>query len=222
MFLSLNGNSKKGIPLNKVVKSASGYAEIHRLRENIVNILLREKQKTILVTSPHDYAGNTFLVSVLGFNIAYFSKMKVLLVDMNMRKPQLHIPFDLKLEHGFSEVASGFLNVKDVIKDTSLSGLKVITGGKPDSELSRFLKRSFLDNLVTEFKRYFDLILFDTSPVLVQNRNNVDPTFLSLICDKVVIVVQGKKTTKSELEDAVSAIPQGRAKISGLVYNHQF
>lgn len=218
----LNKRSGNGIPLNKAVNAAYGYAEIHRLRENIVNILLREKQKTLLVTSPHDNAGNTFLVSVLGFNIAYFSKMRVLLVDMNMRRPQLNIPFDLKLEDGFSEVASGLVNIKDVIKDTSLPSLNVITGGRPEAELSRFLKRSLLDNLITELKKYFDIILFDTSPVLVQNRNNVDPTFLSLICDKVIIVVQGKKTTKAELENAVSAIPQGRAKISGLVYNHQF
>ena len=220
--MSFKKESQNGIPLNKAVNSAYGYAEIHRLRENIMNILLRDKQKTILVTSPHDYAGNTFLVSVLGFNIAYFSKMKVLLVDMNMRKPQLHIPFSLNQEGGVSEIASGIAKINSVIKNTSLPGLNVITGGRTEADLSRFLKRSFLDNMIAELKKHFDLIIFDTSPVLVQNRNNVDPTFLSLICDKVVIVVQGKKTTKTELESAVSAIPQGRVKISGLVYNHQF
>ena len=114
--MSLKKESQNGIPLNKAVNSVYGYAEIHRLRENIMNILLRDKQKTILVTSPHDYAGNTFLVSVLGFNIAYFSKMKVLLVDMNMRKPQLHIPFSLNQEGGVSEIASGIAKINSVIK----------------------------------------------------------------------------------------------------------
>ena len=70
--------------------------------------------------------------------------------------------------------------------------------------------------------KHFDLILFDTSPVLVQNRNNVDPALLSLVCDMVIIVVQDKKTTKTELENAVGALPQGRGKVSGIVYNHRF
>ena len=207
---------------NNLLNSAYVYAEIHRLRERIVNTLKEQKQKTVLVTSPHDDAGNTFLVSVLGLNVASFSKMRVLLVDLNMRRPQLHVPFGLKPARGFSEVAAGLLSWKDTVKDTSLSRLKIVTGGRPDPKLSRFLKRSLLEGLIREMKEHFDLILFDTSPVLVQNRNNVDPALLSLVWDMVIIVAQDKKTTKTELENTVGALPQGRGKVSGIVYNHRF
>jgi Mrp family chromosome partitioning ATPase len=97
-----------------------------------------------------------------------------------------------------------------------------MTAGRVDTDLSPFLTRSLLDTLIREMKEEFDLILFDTSPLLVQNRSNIDPALLSLVCDMVVLVVQDKRTTKSELQNAIAAIPQGGRKIRGIVYNHQF
>lgn len=202
-----------------IVLQAYKYAEISKLRENIVKTLQEKNQKTVLITGPHDEAGNTFLVSLLGFNTASFSSMKVLMVDLNMRRPQLHIPFGLKIKTGFSEIAAGSLNWKRAVKNTGISGLKVITAGQPNMELAPFLKHSLLENLVHDMKGYFDLILFDTSPVLSQNRNNVDPALLALLCDMVIIVIQDKKTTKADLTNAVSTIGE---KVDGIVYNRNF
>lgn len=206
---------------SRLVNKTFDYAEVHRIREGIVGELQKQNFKTVMIASPHDDAGNTFLVSVLGYNIARFSAMKVLLVDLNMRRPQLHLSFGLEIGKGFSAVASGLLPWKEAIKDTTLKGLQIMTAGRLDTDLSPFLTRSLLDDLIREMKEEFDLILFDTSPLLVQNRGNVDPALLSLICEMVVIVVQDKRTTKTELENAIAAIPQGSGKIRGIVYNHQ-
>jgi capsular exopolysaccharide synthesis family protein len=205
-----------------LVNKTFDYAEIHRIREGIVGELQKENLKTVMVAGPHDDAGITFLVSVLGYNIARFSAMRVLLVDLNMRRPQLHLSFGLDIGKGFSAVASGLLPWRDALRDTTLKGLQIMTAGRVDTDLSPFLTRSLLDTLIREMKEEFDLILFDTSPLLVQNRSNVDPALLSLVCDMVVLVVQDKRTTKSELQNAIAAIPQGGRKIRGIVYNHQF
>ena len=204
------------------VEKAYNYVEIHRIRESMVDMLQEHKQKTVMIAGPHDDAGNTFLVSALGINTANFSNLKTLLIDLNLRRPQLNIPFGLKMEKGFSEVATGLVDWKSVIKNTELAGLKMITAGKLNSELFRFLNRSLLEGLIDEVKSHFDFIIIDTSPLLIHNKNNVDPSLLSLICDMVVIVVQDKKTTKSDLENAINAIPEGSKKISGIVFNHQF
>jgi capsular exopolysaccharide synthesis family protein len=205
-----------------LVNKTFDYAEIHRIREGIVGELQKENLKTVMVAGPHDDAGITFLVSVLGYNIARFSAMRVLLVDLNMRRPQLHLSFGLDIGKGFSAVASGLLPWRDALRDTTLKGLQIMTAGRVDTDLSPFLTRSLMDTLIHEMKEEFDLILFDTSPLLVQNRSNIDPALLSLVCDMVVLVVQDKRTTKSELQNAIAAIPQGGRKIRGIVYNHQF
>ncbi len=206
----------------RLINKTFDYAEIHRIREAIVGELQKENLKTVMVAGPHDDAGITFLVSVLGYNMARFSAMRVLLVDLNMRRPQLHLSFGLDIGKGFSAVASGLLPWRDALKDTTLKGLQIMTAGRVDTDLSPFLTRSLLDTLIREMKEEFDLILFDTSPLLVQNRSNVDPALLSLVCDMVVLVVQDKRTTKTELQNAIAAIPQGSRKIRGIVYNHQF
>ena len=173
-----------------------------------------------MVASPHDDAGNTFSVSVLGCNIVRFSALRVLLVDLNMRRPQLHLSFGLDIGKGFSAVASGLLPWREALVDTNLKGLLIMPAGRVDMDFSHLMTRSFLDDLIQEMRDEFDLILFDTSPLLVQNRGNIDPVLLSLICDSVVIVIRDKMTTRSELVQAIDAIPEGTKKIMGILYNH--
>jgi Mrp family chromosome partitioning ATPase len=204
------------------LKAGCVYSEINRIRENIVNELEKTNEKTLVFITPHDDAGNTFLISLLGFNIAYFTKMKTLLVDLNMRRPQLHIPFELERERGFTEVVSGSLSWQDAVKDTGFSELKVITAGSWDNELYLKMTPDFMENMFKEMKAEYDLILMDSSPVLNKNRNNVDPVFLSFTCDMVVMVVQDKRTTSEQITESVEAITRDGGKIDGIVYNRQF
>jgi capsular exopolysaccharide synthesis family protein len=207
--------------LKRLLTKAYGYAEISRLREKIVNELLGRKQKTILVTSPYDGTGNTFLVSVLGYSAAYFGGLKVLLVDLNMRRPQLHLPFLLRQEDGFTDILIHSKPWTGMVKSTGLVELEIITAGKPDQDLSFFLNRPVFRELLPKFKEKYDLIIFDTSPVLVSNRNNVDPVYLSTECDAVLVVAQGKKTTKRDLRSTVTAIQEGGGEVKGIVFNKQ-
>ena len=204
------------------LKAGCVYSEINRIRENIVNVLEKTNDKTVAFVTPHDDAGNTFLISLLGFNIAYFTKMKTLVVDLNMRRPQLHIPFGLEREEGFTEIVSGSLSWQDAVKDTGFSELKVITAGQWDNELYLKITPDFMENMFQEMKAAYDLILMDSSPVLNKNRNNVDPVFLSFTCDMVVMVVQDKRTTAEQITESVEAITRDGGKIDGIVYNHQF
>ena len=198
------------------------YSEINRIRENLVVAVEKENRKTVVFVSPHDDAGTTFLLTLLGLNIANFTSMNTLLVDLNMRRPQLHIPFNLDYKNGFSEIAAGSLKWEDAIKDTGFSGLKILTGGRRSNELYLTITPSLIENIVEGMKKDFDLVLFDTSPLLVQNRNNVDPVFLGQTCDMVIMVVQDKVTTTEQLTEAVTAITRDGGTVDGVVYNHQF
>ena len=211
----------KALSANRL-KAGCVYSEVNRIRENIVNELEKTNQKTVAFVTPHDDAGNTFLISLLGFNIAYFTKMKTLLVDLNMRRPQLHIPFGLEQEQGFTEVVSGSLSWQDAVKDTGFSELKVLTAGNRDNELYLTMTPDFMENMFQEMKAAYDLILVDSSPVLNKNRNNVDPVFLSFTCDLVVMVVQDKRTSSDQISESVEAITRDGGKIDGIVYNRQF
>ncbi|MDY6973960.1 MAG: CpsD/CapB family tyrosine-protein kinase [Thermodesulfobacteriota bacterium] len=227
MFAFLNRVFSRRRPLARpisksVVLSGHNYAELHRIRERILDTLQRQNQKTVLVVSPHEDAGNTLLVSLLGFNTASFTDIKVVLVDLNMRRPQLHIPFGLKIERGFTEFAAGSLKLKESLKSSNLSGLQIMTAGRHVEDLHRYLNPALLEGLIRDMQQDFDLIIFDSSPVLIRNRNNVDPVLLSTICDMVLMLAQDKKTPKARLRDAIAAISDGGGTVSGIVYNKQF
>ena len=211
----------KDAVLKDTLSKAYKYAEINRIRENIVSALLRQNQRTVMITSPHDGTGNTFVVCTLGLNATYFTGMSVLLVDLNMRRPGLHIPFGVRLEKGFSEVAAGFLDWTEAIKDTGFAELKVMTAGRPSDDPSFFLDRALIRNMVHYMKEDFELVIFDTSPVLAYNKNNVDPVYLSAVCDMAVIVVQDKKTSRAMLMDTVDTIINDGGKVNGIIYNRQ-
>ena len=159
---------------------------------------------------------------VLGFNAAYFTNMSVLLVDLNMRRPFLHKAFGLTLAGGFNEIAMDLMDWRDAVKDTGLAELKVITAGEQNSELSFFLNRAFIKNMLEDIKSEFELVIVDTSPVLISNINNVDPVYLSTVCDMVILVVQDKMTSKTMLMDAVDTIRDGGGDVDAIVYNRQF
>ena len=219
---SFEDKAQRGIALKDLVSKAYGYAEVNRINQQVVSTVIEKGKKVVLITSPHDDSGNTFMVSVLGYSAAYLNNLNVLLVDVNMRLPQLHLPFGLGMEKGFTDIASGSIHWKEVVKQTSLPGLKVVTAGLPDERLPFFLNRPFLRVMIKEMCENFDMIIFDTSPLLIQNKNNVDPVRLSLLCDQVFIVIQDKITKKGKLKDSVAAVIEGGGKIDGVIFNRQF
>ncbi len=205
------------IPLNR----AYMYSEINRIREKILQEAENFQKKTAMIASPNDDTGSTFMVSVLGYNIAYFKEMKVLLVDVNMRRPQLHLPFGLAQENGFTEVATENLDWRAAVKHSGYMKLFVLTAGKRVNQLSLHINRTLISSMVHEMREVYDFVLFDTSPILAQNINNIDPVLISLLCDTVVLTVQEGKTTKFDLKKVYESVQKGGGKISGVIYNEQ-
>lgn len=211
-----------GMPLNKLVETCYDYSEIHKLREQILDRMQEDHHKTLMMAAPADGVGQTALVCLLGINIVRFASMRVLLVDLNMRFPALHQVFGREQEVGFAEVVEGDFDWKKVIKKTDYHNLFTITAGKGTSTISSFLNRSLLQDRIEAMKPFFDLIIFDTSPLLIQNKNNIDPSLLSLICDMAVLVVRYKHSTSGQLEASFRAIPEQGSKLKGVVYNQNF
>ncbi|MBF0398405.1 MAG: CpsD/CapB family tyrosine-protein kinase, partial [Desulfobacterales bacterium] len=224
-----NFTSEKIVLRNPTIEKACRYSSINRMMEKIVialkNLSQNKEKKNrvngVLISSPHDCCGNTFLVSVLGYNAALHGKMSVLLLDLNMRKPELHLAFDIEQKTGFTDIVREKIDWKKVIKHVGM-GLSIITAGQPDNQLYNYLNPSILKDIFYDMKNEFDLIIFDSSPILSQNRNNVDVLFLSSISDLVILLIQEKKTTKSDLKNAVDIITKGGGKVNGIIYNKQF
>lgn len=205
--------------VDPLIEKASHYMELARLQEKISEGLKNNRGNTLLIAGPHDGMGSSVLVAALAVNAARSQRKKVLLVDFNMRRPDLHSFFFLSQSNGFTDIVRNNLPWQSVLKDTGLEGLGIITAGTTTDSLSKDLLYSHIPNLMKEIKPHYDLILFDTSPVLKPNRNNVNITSLTSVTDYFVLVLTQSGITKKQLQETQSFIEAGNGKIDSIIIN---
>jgi capsular exopolysaccharide synthesis family protein len=122
--------------------------------------------RTVMVSSAIGGEGKTSLSCHLATSLAR-AGLRVLLLDTDLRNPSAHLPFDLPLEPGFSELLRGEVELAEAIQPTSATGLWMITAGQSDSRTIQSLAQTGLvGQLLGRMKEQFDFIVVDSAPVL--------------------------------------------------------
>ena len=98
------------------------------IRTNLQFISNIQSSKIVAVSSTISGEGKTFLTINLAGILAFTGK-KVIVIDLDMRKPKLHLGFGEKNNLGMSEILSKKIKAKEAIKKSSLNGLDFITAG---------------------------------------------------------------------------------------------
>lgn len=205
--------------VNPLLEKAYRYTELTQIREKIFASMETSDGNTLLIASPHDNTGSSLLTAALGYNTARSCQKKVLLIDCNMRRAGLHSFFNVEQSYGFTELIKNNLPWQAVTKETGIENLHVITAGTPYENLSEYLRYSNIPNLIKEVRNHFDLIIFDTSPILTPNRNNVNIVSLTSVIDYFLLITKKSGTTKDDLRETINVIEAGNGKINGIVLN---
>ncbi|HLV42841.1 MAG TPA: polysaccharide biosynthesis tyrosine autokinase [Brumimicrobium sp.] len=132
------------------------------LRTNLS--FVKKDLKTIAITSTISGEGKTFLALNLAGIIAMSGK-KVLVVDLDMRKPKIHLGFSHENTKGMSNLLANHCTVGEVINKTNLEGLEYISAGPIPPNPSELLLGNRFDELLIKFKEDYDIIIFDNPPV---------------------------------------------------------
>lgn len=122
--------------------------------------------RTLAVTSSVPGEGKTVTNADLAMVFAASGK-RVLLVDCDLRKPQVHNIFDLERGPGFAEVLEGKADWHDCVNANMSNGLNVITAGRCEARPGELLASAKALAIVDELKQEFDLIVFDLPPAVV-------------------------------------------------------
>jgi len=120
--------------------------------------------KTITVTSTVSGEGKTFIVLNLAGIIAMSGK-KVLVVDLDMRRPVVHLGFGANNDKGMSNLLAQLCEIKDVVQKTRIDGLEFIAAGPIPPNPSELILSKHFDEIVKQFKNDYDLVVFDNPPV---------------------------------------------------------
>lgn len=170
--------------------------------------------QAVLVTSPSPGEGKTTTVGNLAVTFAQTGK-RVLIVDCDLRKPNLHHLFGLEPKPGLSELLFKLGQHEHAIRTGVIRNLDVITAGALSPNPSEVLGSREMAGFLEQAKREYDIILLDASPVLAAT----DASVVSTIADAVVLVVSAGATRMVEMDRAVEMLEGVGGKIIGLVVN---
>ena len=121
--------------------------------------------RILSITSTISGEGKTFLGVNLGAIIA-MSDQRVCVVDVDMRKPKIHLAFgDQNNVTGVSTVLAGKNVVDECLKETSISNLSYLPAGPTPPNPSELILGKSFDDLLQDLSSKFDLVIVDTPPV---------------------------------------------------------
>jgi capsular exopolysaccharide synthesis family protein len=123
------------------------------------------KKDIISVTSTISGEGKTFISVNLGAIIA-ISGQKVCVVDLDMRKPKIHMAFNNPMNHiGVSTILSGKSGVKESTVKTRIDALDYLPAGPTPPNPSELILGEGFDRMVEKLQKRYDIVILDTPPV---------------------------------------------------------
>jgi capsular exopolysaccharide synthesis family protein len=155
-----------------------------------------KESKLYVLTSPSVAEGKTTVASNLCIALTE-TRRRVLLVDADMRRPRLHDVYGVANEQGLSTLLESQLplNMSDVdalIRPAGVQGLAILPSGPAKGNIGNLLYSARLPELTRLLRQSFDIVIFDTPPVMQMP----DARILGGSSDAVILVVRSRKTQR--------------------------
>lgn len=181
-------------------------------RTNIMFSLAANEKKVFAVTSYSKGEGKSTASSNLAIS---FSKMgkKVLLIDADMRRPNIHNIFKLNNSAGLSNVVSKMISFEEAVKCDVITDLDVLVAGTIPPNPSELMCSNSFIKMIEKLTEEYEYIIIDTPPVGVV----ADALLLKDLIAGFVVVVRAKVTTHRDLSKLLESMKLADTKVLGLV-----
>ena len=187
--------------------------QFRRLAAALHHAQLQTKVRTVMVVSAVEKEGKTLTATNLALTLSQSYQRRVLLVDADLRRPDIHEAFRLDNRIGLGDV------LKEPVQDGRLPVHKisptlwVMTAGRANRDPMSGLVSDTMRQFLVEAAEQFDWILLDTPPVGLLP----DANLLAAMIDRAVLVVNANRTPYTLAMRAIEAI--GVSRILGVVLN---
>jgi capsular exopolysaccharide synthesis family protein len=173
----------------------------------------------IAFTSSFPAEGKTMTCVNMSVCLAQNGK-KVLLIDSDMRKPQIAVTLGVKKTPGLADLLAGFVKLSNndenmIRQKTHIPNLDVITAGNTPPNPAELLAGTRFKELIEKLSKEYDYIMIDTPPTLVVT----DSLVIRNHVNGYVIVVRSGITGIDIVKETVSKLRQIDAKICGFIIN---
>lgn len=207
-----------GAPLERLVTHAdprSPVAEAYRsMRTNLAFARAHQDVRTIVLTSPGPADGKSTTVANLAITFAQQGQ-RTLLIDADLRRAVLDKTFGVPRSPGLTEVIIGSVPLVEAVNETQVPNLFVLGSGQFPPNPSELLGSSAMKEVLAAAKEQFDVVLFDTPPLLAVT----DAAVLSTQVDGTILVVRMNSTAREAARRALSQLRAVHARVLGALLN---
>ena len=194
----------------------SPHAEAYRvLRTNLLFSRKDDKLNTVAVVSAGAGEGKSTTV----FNLATVfaqSRNRVLIVDSDLRRPTLHKMLQVSNGLGLTNYLLKQNTLEEVIQTTNLPTLDFLASGKLPSSSLGILSSAQMRDLITELKRRYDFVFFDSPPIMGVS----DASILASEVDMTLQVIQYRRYPQPMNIRAKQLIEKVGGNLVGIVLNN--
>lgn len=210
--------TEKGSELLVANHPKSVVAEQFRAIQISIQLSMIDKQlKSLVVTSAGREAGKSFVAANLATTFTT-EDFQVLLVDGDLRKPSVHRIFSLQNKEGLTTLLGDKSEkLEDTIQKIEIDNLvlNVLTSGPIPPNPAELIASNRMKDLKEEMEGQFDLVIFDTPPILPVT----DALVLTNEVDGTVFVIPETLATKDELLKSKELLELAGANVVGAVFN---
>lgn len=192
-------------PMSKV---ASVFGELERDEAS-------KQGKIIAISGEAPGIGKSFISSNLAETFSQLNK-KVLIIDGDMRRGELHKIFTISQSNGLGD----YLTEKDAtlanfIHPTSFEFIDFMPRGKHPNNPASLLSTDKFSNMLVQLVAIYDYIIIDTPPVLAVS----DAIIIAQYADKVLMVTRYNHSVEGQLAYAVKQMSKANVTVDGIVLN---
>ena len=206
---------RPGDAVQALMDPQSALAEAFRtVRTNLQFAAVEQKRKSILVTSAAPGEGKSTTTANLGVTMTQ-AGLRVLLVDSDLRRSTLHKIFTLPNTAGLTTVLTGQTPLASTTQATRLPKLFVLTSGPTPPNPAEMLMSSAMADLSRKVEADFDLVLYDSPPII----SVADALVLAGLLESVLLVVRAGGYPQELINQAKTQIEGVKAKILGILLN---
>lgn len=191
-------------------------AEAYRiLRTNIEFNRQSADANTVTFVSGGAGEGKSTTLANLAYTFAQ-GGYNTLVIDADLRRPRQHSFFSATNDFGLTDFLTTDVDLEDVVRTTAVPNLFLMPSGKLPYDAVGVLNSQRMMDLVAQVKSRFDIVFFDSPPILGVS----DASVLVRAVDLTIIVVQHRRFPRAMLQRVKQAVLNVGGNILGVVLNN--
>ncbi len=188
--------------------------QLRQVRTRLQHAASLDTTRSILVTSPSPGDGKSTIAVNLAAGLALNGR-RILLVDANFRRPELHRIFGIANDTGFADALNDINTFETGVRETPVPNLSVMASGPRPSNPTELLESQLLLDFIERALEEYDHVIFDSGPMLFVS----DSVALAPRVDGVVTVVRARASTRGVLQRMRDTLRAVKAEHLGIVLN---